>query len=165
MKLLWIINVGTDVTGQSLITFSAFVRYWRKSGNTMRVHQLFIDFNKTYDSVRWEVLYNILIEFGLPMKLVRLIEMCLNETYSEVRIGKHLSDSLLNQNGFLMFTTAFQLCFRICHRKVQENQVGLKFNGTHQILPYVDDVNPLGDNIDTIEKNTETLTELVRRLV
>ena len=38
------------------------------------VHQLFIDFKKSYDSVRREVLYNILIEFGIPMKLVRLIK-------------------------------------------------------------------------------------------
>jgi hypothetical protein len=44
------------------------------------VHQLFIDFKKAYDSVRREVLYNILIEFGIPMKSVRLIKMCLNET-------------------------------------------------------------------------------------
>jgi hypothetical protein len=40
------------------------------------VHQLFVDFKKAYDSVRREVLYNILIEFGVPMKLVRLIKMC-----------------------------------------------------------------------------------------
>jgi hypothetical protein len=33
------------------------------------------------------------------MKLVRLIKMCLNETYSKVRIGKHLSDSFPIQNG------------------------------------------------------------------
>ena len=36
------------------------------------VHQLFIDFRKAYDSVRREALYNILIEFGIPIKLVRL---------------------------------------------------------------------------------------------
>jgi hypothetical protein len=40
---------------------------------------------------------------------------------------------------------------------VQENQVGLKFNGTHQLLAYAHDVNLLGDNVDTIEKNTESL--------
>jgi hypothetical protein len=57
------------------------------------VHQLFIDFIKASDSVTREVLYNILIEFGVPMKLVRLIKMCLNETYSKVRIVKYLSDS------------------------------------------------------------------------
>ena len=43
-------------------------------------------------------MYNILIEFGIPMKLVRLIKMCLIETYSRVRVGRHLSDtSLKNQ--------------------------------------------------------------------
>jgi hypothetical protein len=50
-------------------------------------------------------------------------------------------------------------------RKVQENQMGLKLNGTHQLLAYTDDVNLLGDNIDTIKKNTETLIDVVRRLV
>jgi hypothetical protein len=44
------------------------------------VHSLFNDFKKAYYSVRREVLYNILIEFGIPVKLERLIKMCLNET-------------------------------------------------------------------------------------
>jgi hypothetical protein len=57
------------------------------------VHQLFIDFKKVYDSVRREVLYNILIEFDIRVKLVRLVKMCLNEAYSRVRVGKHLSDT------------------------------------------------------------------------
>jgi hypothetical protein len=51
------------------------------------VRQLFIDFKKAYDSIRRAVLYNILIEFGVPMKLVRLIKMCVNETYSKVHVG------------------------------------------------------------------------------
>ncbi|PNF30305.1 hypothetical protein B7P43_G15019, partial [Cryptotermes secundus] len=44
-------------------------------------------------------------------------------------------------------------------RKVQENQVGWKLNGIHQLLAYAKDVNLLGDNIDMIKKNTETLIE------
>jgi hypothetical protein len=56
------------------------------------VHQLFIDFKKAYDSVRREVLYNILIEIGIPMRLVRLIKMFLAEMYSRVWVGKNLSD-------------------------------------------------------------------------
>jgi hypothetical protein len=81
MKLLVIISVGFDIIDQLLIRLSAFVRYWRKKSEYNKtVHKLFIDFKKAYDSVRREVLYNILIEFGVPMKLVRLIKMCLNET-------------------------------------------------------------------------------------
>jgi hypothetical protein len=48
------------------------------------VYQLFVDFKKACDSVRREVLYNILIEFGISMKLVRLIKMCLNEMYCDM---------------------------------------------------------------------------------
>jgi len=61
--------------------------------------QLFIDFKKAYDSVRREVLYNILIEFGIPMKLGRLKKMCLTETYSKVWVGKNLSDMFPIRNG------------------------------------------------------------------
>jgi hypothetical protein len=63
------------------------------------VHQLFIDFKNAYYSVKREVHYYILLEFGIPTKLIRLIKMCLNETYNKVRIGKLLSDKFPIQNG------------------------------------------------------------------
>ena len=72
------------------------------------VHHLFIDFRKAYDSVRREVLYNILIEFGVPQKLVRLIKM--SETYSRVRIGKNLSDMFPIRNG-LKQEMLYRHCF------------------------------------------------------
>jgi hypothetical protein len=37
--------------------------------------------------------------------------------------------------------------------------MGLKLNGTRQILLYAGDMNPLGDNIDTVKKNTKTLID------
>jgi hypothetical protein len=37
--------------------------------------------------------------------------------------------------------------------------VGLKLNGTHQLLVYADDVNLLGDNIYNLKKHTETLID------
>jgi hypothetical protein len=52
------------------------------------VHQLFIDLRKAYDSVRREVLHNILIEFGIPMLLVGLIETCLEETCSIIQVSE-----------------------------------------------------------------------------
>ena len=52
---------------------------------TKAVHQLFIDLKKAYDSIRM-VLHNILVETGIPMKMVRLIKRCLNESYSRIRV-------------------------------------------------------------------------------
>ena len=84
MKLLGIISFNFDVPGKLLIIYSAFVKYFREKWEYYEaVHQQFIDFRKAYDSVRREVLFNILIEFGILMKLVRLIKMCLNETRSK----------------------------------------------------------------------------------
>jgi len=52
---------------------------WKYNGT---VHQLFVEFEKAYD--------NKLTEIGVPMKLVSLIKMCLNETYSKICIDKNV---------------------------------------------------------------------------
>ena len=63
-------------------------------------------------SVRREALYNIIIEFGIPKKLVRLIKMCLTETYSRVRVVKNLSAMFTIRNG-LKQGDALSHCFSI----------------------------------------------------
>jgi hypothetical protein len=55
------------------------------------VNWLFIGFKKACDLVRRKYLYNISIEFGIPMKLVRIIK-CVNETCNRIRVSKYLSD-------------------------------------------------------------------------
>jgi hypothetical protein len=98
-KLLGIISVDFDnrpTTDHIFCIHQIFEKKWEYN---VAVHQLLIDLKKAYDSVRRGILYDILIEFGIPMKVVRVIKMCLNETCSSVWVGKHFSDMFPIKNG------------------------------------------------------------------
>jgi hypothetical protein len=106
--------------------------------------------------VRREVLYRIFIELGVPMKLVRFIKMLIIGVCILLRVIL-----IVNNNTFCFATivakqkvllfTIIKMCLNETYSKV--------------LLAYADDVNLLGDNIDTTKKNTETLIVPVRRLV
>jgi hypothetical protein len=83
--------------------------------------------------------------------------MCL---YGKVHIGKHLSNNFPIQNGLkqggALSPLLFNFALEYTIRKVQESQVGLKLNETHQLLVCADDVNLLDDKVNTVKKNTQT---------
>jgi len=101
-------------------------------------------------------LYDILIEFGIPMNLLRLIKMCLNETCSRVRGGIDLSDLLPIKNGWKkgdnLSSLLFNFALEYATRTVHANQEGLKLCCTHQLL-----VSVFCGRIYTIKKNTVAL--------
>jgi hypothetical protein len=75
--------------------------------------------------------------------------------YSRVCTSKHQSDNFPIQNylkqGNVLLPLLFSFAFEYAIRKVQENKVGLKLHGTHQLLAYAADVNLLGDNTDSVK--------------
>jgi hypothetical protein len=63
--------------------------------------------------VTTDVLYNVIFECGIPMKLFRLIRICLNEAYIKVSIGKNLSDAFPIQNGLKEKGRLIAIAFKI----------------------------------------------------
>jgi len=160
--------VAFNATGRLLIIYSAFAKYLKKWEYNEEVHQLFINFKKAYDSVRREVLHKILIEFGIPMKLLRLIKMSLTETYSRVRVGKNVSDRFPMKNGLkqgdALSPMLLNFALEYAMRRFQVIEDGLKLNGTHQLLAYVHDANILGGSIHTLKENAEASVAVTREI-
>ena len=122
-KILTNIHVSRSSTDHTYCICQILEKIWEYN---KEVHQPFIDYKKAYDSVRREVLYNILNQFGIPMEKIRLIKMCWNETHSWVRIGKHLSDMFPIRNGLKYWDGLLPLLFNFdleqAIRRVQVDQ-------------------------------------------
>ena len=90
-----------------------------------------------------------------------VIKTCLDGTLSKVRIGNYLSSSFPIENGQkqgdALSPLLFNFALEYAIRKVQETNLGLDINGTHQVFAYADDVNLIGDDNRTIERNADVL--------
>ena len=93
-------------------------------------------------------------------KIVRLIKRCLDCTQSKVRIDKLFSRFPIGnglKEGDVLSPLLFNFTLEYATRKVQGFRFKLEMNGTHQALSYADDVNLIGDDMITTERNEDML--------
>jgi hypothetical protein len=83
-----------------------------------------------------------------PYRITAVNKVCLNKMYSKIWTCKPLSDMFAITNGLkegdALLSLLFNFALEYAIRKFKANQKFLKFNGTHQVVIYADDVNLWG---------------------
>ena len=122
-------------------------KYWEYGKN---LYQLFIDFKQAYDSIHRPSIWRILKEFGVPEKLIRLIQVCLSNTTAQVKISGKLSDlfDILSglKQGCVLSVLLFNIVMEKITRTIINREEGAKLS-EHKILntTYADDVDILAE--------------------
>jgi hypothetical protein len=132
------------------------------------IHQLYIDYKQAYNTINRAELVEIMKEFGIPMKLVRLVKMTLANTNSKVKIQGKLLPSYETMIGLRRKDSLSALLFKLCMEKiirnVRINPGGTIYNWTRQCLTYADDVVILGRSEGYIKKTLKEMVAITQQI-
>ena len=132
-------------------------------------HLLFIDFKQAYDCLHRDSLWAILSSFGIPTKLVKIIQALYTDTTSRVRVKGAYSTPfpILSgvRQGCLLSPCLFNLALEWVIRQLRTEDCGVGVGRlTLSILAYADDVVLLSDNMTPLEQTFKTFTREAEKI-
>jgi hypothetical protein len=112
------------------------------------IHQIFIDFQTPYDSIRKDKLYAIMAFFEIPNKLIRLTEAAMEDSTYHVKIGTITTDVLKVGNGLKqgdgLAPYLFNIALEYVIRQLSVQAKATIFYKSVQLIGYADDINIVG---------------------
>ena len=104
--------------GQQLTKYNIKASFGKKLQFQIETHHLFADFKTAYDKVKRNELYKAMLEFGIPPKLVRLIQATMEGTTAKDKVQNELSDSFHIRNGLRQGDALACILFNITMEKI-----------------------------------------------
>ncbi|XP_048525765.1 uncharacterized protein LOC125505633 [Dendroctonus ponderosae] len=115
------------------------------------IHNLFMDFRQTYDSVERNQVWNAMAELSILRKLIQMRKLCMDGGRSKVQVGSELSEQFEIQNGVMQGDAFLPLLFKIVlERAIRRADIKtelLSTEGPKLILAYADDIDLIGNTI------------------
>ncbi|KAI5718547.1 hypothetical protein M8J77_022853 [Diaphorina citri] len=132
------------------------------------VQYLFVDFSKAYDSIHRQSLWNIMKDFQIPAKLIRMCQVCMDENVSQVLINNQYSDPFSNRTGLRqgdgLSPLLFNLALEMVARKMRMAPAGIHLGDRHKIFAYADDIVLAGENELELRRLLVELVEAAARV-
>ena len=129
-------------------------KYWEYD---KEMWQGFVDFKQAYDSIHRPSMWNIMAEFGIPVKLINLVKTCYRDSKSCVQVGKKKTECFdINsglRQGCLLSPMLFNLILEKVKRSMEEVRGGVNLGDVNvKVLAFADDVDITGPDIQHIER-------------
>ena len=159
-------GAGRSTVDQLFSIRQAIEKYWEY--NRQQFH-LFIDFKQAYDSIHRTSMWNIMKEFGIPQKLIRVTKACYKNTLCSVRCGPRTATSFSIKSGLKRGCILSPLLFNLVMEKVVRNinfrPEGISFNNMHvNCLGYADDIDIMGLNLREVKDLAVDFSEMASRV-